>query len=125
MPFRRGRSSAAISMFSSSGTADPSHMCDWKIGSRPALTSSSLASRTGRRNDVERVLRAVVGVDGDGDGVVLRDLADVAGHGDGAGGAGLDGVAGEVIGSTGGDLEDAVGTGLRQALQDGVDGLRA
>lgn len=25
----------AISMFSSSGTAEPSHMCDWKIGLRP------------------------------------------------------------------------------------------
>ena len=44
----RGSSSFAISMFSSSGTAEPSHMCDWKIGLRPALTSASDASMSGQ-----------------------------------------------------------------------------
>ena len=34
-------------MFSSSGTAEPSHMCDWKIGSPPAFTCSSLAAMSG------------------------------------------------------------------------------
>ena len=40
--------SSAIEMFSSSGTAEPSHMCDWKSGLRPALTSSSEAAISGR-----------------------------------------------------------------------------
>ncbi len=43
----RGRRSFAISMFSVSGTAEPSHMCDWKMGLRPALTSSSEAAMSG------------------------------------------------------------------------------
>jgi len=34
-------------MFSASGTAEPSHMCDWKIGLRPAFTSASLAAMSG------------------------------------------------------------------------------
>jgi hypothetical protein len=34
------RSSAAIWRFSSSGTADPSHMWDWNSGSCPAATRS-------------------------------------------------------------------------------------
>ncbi len=33
-------SSSAIFRFSSSGTAEPSHMCDWNSGSPPALTRS-------------------------------------------------------------------------------------
>ena len=45
--FMRGRICLAISRFSSSGTAEPSHMCDWKIGLRPALTSSSEAAMSG------------------------------------------------------------------------------
>ena len=48
--FVRFSMSAAISMFSSSGTADPSHMCDWKIGLRPAFTSSSEAAINGSTN---------------------------------------------------------------------------
>ncbi len=41
-------SSPAISRFSSSGTADPSHMCDWKIGSPVSATRSLEASSSGR-----------------------------------------------------------------------------
>jgi hypothetical protein len=33
-------SSSAIWRFSSSGTADPSHMCDWNSGSSPLATRS-------------------------------------------------------------------------------------
>ena len=39
--------SCAISRFSASGTAEPSHMWDWKIGLRPARTSSSEAAMSG------------------------------------------------------------------------------
>ncbi len=46
----RGSSSFAISMFSPRGTDEPSHMCDWKIGLRPAFTSASEASMSGRTN---------------------------------------------------------------------------
>lgn len=45
--FMRGSRLWAISRFSASGTAEPSHMCDWKIGLRPALTSASLAAMSG------------------------------------------------------------------------------
>ncbi len=47
MAFMRGSRSVAMSRFSFSGMADPSHMCDWKMGLRPARTSSSLASIMG------------------------------------------------------------------------------
>ena len=42
------RSSSAICRFSSSGVAEPSHMCDWKIGRPPALTRSAEAASSGR-----------------------------------------------------------------------------
>ena len=111
----------AISMFSASGTAEPSHMCDWKIGLPPPATTSSDAAMSGSTKSGERGLGAVVGVQRDRDRVALGDLVDVRGEGEGAGRAGLDGVAGEVVGAAGGDLEDAVGAGLGQALEDGVD----
>ncbi len=74
---------------------------------------------------VERVLRAVVGVQRDGDRVALRDLVGEARERERAGGAGLDGVAGEVVGAAGGDLDDAVGARLGEALQHRVERLRA
>ena len=40
--------SAAIDRFSSRGTAEPSHMCDWKIGRPPALTRSVDIASIGR-----------------------------------------------------------------------------
>ena len=40
--------SAAISRFSSSGTAEPSHMCDWNSGSRPPCTRSAEIATSGR-----------------------------------------------------------------------------
>ena len=43
----RGRIWPAIAMFSASGTAEPSHMWDWKIGFRPAFTSASDAAISG------------------------------------------------------------------------------
>ncbi len=73
----------------------------------------------------ECVLGAVVGVQGDGDRVVLGDLGGEARERESARGASLHRVAGEVVGATGGDLDDAVGAGLGQALEDGVDRLRA
>ncbi len=108
MAFRRGSSVFAISMFSSSGTAEPSHMCDWKIGLRPALTSR-LGRRDQRQHEpVERILRAVVGVQRDRDGVVLRDLGHEGGEGERAGCAVLDRLAGEVVGAARRHLDDAV-----------------
>ena len=41
-------SSSAILRFSSSGTADPSHMCDWNSGSSPRATRSTEMSSSGR-----------------------------------------------------------------------------
>ena len=41
-------SSCAIDRFSSSSTAEPSHMCDWNSGSRPASTRSWLMAISGR-----------------------------------------------------------------------------
>jgi hypothetical protein len=43
-----GSSSAAICRFSASGTAEPSHMCDWNSGSSPRLTRSAEISTSGR-----------------------------------------------------------------------------
>ena len=40
--------SLAISRFSSSGTAEPSHMWDWNSGSLPALTRSVESWTSGR-----------------------------------------------------------------------------
>jgi hypothetical protein len=78
----------------------------------------------GKDEAVEGVLGAVVGVEGDGNGVVLGYLGDERGGGEGARRAVLDRVAGEVIRTTSGHLNDAVGAGLGQSLQDGVDGGR-
>lgn len=36
-----------MSMFSSSGTAEPSHMCDWKMGCPPSATTASEAAIRG------------------------------------------------------------------------------
>ena len=41
-------SSLAICRFSSSGTAEPSHICDWKSGSSPRATRSAEISMSGR-----------------------------------------------------------------------------
>ena len=41
-------SSLAISRFSASGTAEPSHMCDWNSGSWPCLTRSREIATSGR-----------------------------------------------------------------------------
>ena len=41
-------SSAAICRFSSSSTAEPSHMCDWNSGSWPAATRSCEIAISGR-----------------------------------------------------------------------------
>lgn len=73
----------------------------------------------------QRVLRAVVGVQRDGDQVVLGDLGGEARERERARGTSLHRVTGEVVGATRGDLDDAVGAGLGQPLEDGVDRLRA
>ena len=41
-------SSCAIERFSSIGTAEPSHMCDWNNGFCPARTRSEEMSSSGR-----------------------------------------------------------------------------
>ncbi len=41
-------SSAAIFRFSSSSIAEPSHMCDWNNGARPASTLSADSAISGR-----------------------------------------------------------------------------
>ena len=46
----RASSSAAICRFSSTGTADPSHMCDWNSGFSPRATRSSDTASSGRTN---------------------------------------------------------------------------
>ena len=124
----RGRgqasSSSAICRFSASGTAEPSHMCDWNSGASP-LGDPLLRDREQRPDEaVELVLRAVVGVQRDVDRVVLGDLVRVRGERDRAGDHVLDGRAGQVLGTAGGDLDDAVAAGLGEALQGGVERLR-
>ena len=47
---QRSSSSSAIDRFWASGTADPSHMCDWKRGSSPRATRSSEIESSGRTN---------------------------------------------------------------------------
>ncbi|SHT84107.1 Uncharacterised protein [Mycobacteroides abscessus subsp. abscessus] len=42
------RSSCAMVRFSSIGTAEPSHMCDWNNGAWPALTRSCEMASSGR-----------------------------------------------------------------------------
>ena len=37
--------------FSSSGTDEPSHMCDWNVGSLPALTCSISSASSGRTQE--------------------------------------------------------------------------
>ena len=120
----RASSSSAISRFSSSGTAEPSHMCDWNSGAPPFLTRSAEMASSGRTKPSSFVLRAVVGVQRDVDRVVLGDLVGVRGERDRAGDHVLDGRAGHVLGAAGGDLDDAVAAGLGEALQGGVQGLR-
>ena len=41
-------SSSAMERFSSTGTADPSHMCDWNSGSSPRATRSAEMASSGR-----------------------------------------------------------------------------
>ena len=72
---------------------------------------------------VEGVLRAVVGVQRNCDGVVVGNGVYILGEGERTGCAVLHRVASEVVRSTRRDLNDSIGTGLGQALQNGVDGL--
>ena len=100
-------------------------MCDWNSG--------VLAARDPLQRDVEQrpdeavelVLRAVVGVQRDVDRVVLGDLGGVRREGarepvDHVLDVGPD----EVLRAAGRDLDDAVGAGVGEALQGGVQGLR-
>jgi len=63
---------------------------------------------------VEGILRAVIGVQGNGDRVVLGNLGRERREGECAGCAGLDALAGEVVCTTGGDLNNAVRAGFAQ-----------
>ena len=120
----RASSSSAIARFSSTGTAEPSHMCDWKSGFSTVL--DPLGGDGEQRPDeaVELRLRTVVGVQGDGDRVVLGHLVRVRRERDAAGDHVLHRGAGGVLAAAGGHLHDAVGAGLGEALQGGVQGLR-
>ena len=93
-------------------------------GSSPRATRSAEVSTSGPDEAVELVLRAVVGVQRDVDGVVLGDLVGVRREGEGAGDHVLDRRAGAVLGAARGDLDDAVGAGLGEALERGVQGRR-
>ena len=72
---------------------------------------------------VQLVLGAVVRVQGDVHAVVFRDFAGERGKAEGAGNHVLGGGAGPVGRTAGGDLDDAVGLGLGEAAQGGVQGL--
>jgi hypothetical protein len=80
-----GEQLLAIWRFSSRGTAEPSHMCDWKSGFSPRATRSAEMSSSGADEAVELVLGAVVGVQRDVDRVVLRTSAAYAAKATGAG----------------------------------------
>ncbi|CAB4559815.1 unannotated protein [freshwater metagenome] len=85
-----------------------------------------LAGGDERANEVvERVLRAVVGVQGNRDGVALRHLVRELRERQCAGSTRFYGVSGKVVSATGGHLNDAVGTCLGETLQHGVERLRA
>jgi hypothetical protein len=73
---------------------------------------------------VELVLGAVVGVQRDVDRVVLGHLGGVLRERDRAADHVLDRGPGEVLRTAGGDLDDAVGPGVGEALERGVQGLR-
>ena len=72
---------------------------------------------------VQLVLGTVVGVKCHVDGVVFRDLLGESSEGGRARDLVLDRGTGEVLGSPRGDLNDAVGTGLGEALQGGIQRL--
>lgn len=74
---------------------------------------------------IQLVLRAVVGVQGDVDPVVLGDFPGEGHKAQGARGHVLDRSAGEVGGATGGNLDDAVGLGFGKAADGRVQGLGA
>ena len=117
-------SSCAISRFSSIGTAEPSHMCDWNSGFLPF--GDALGRDRQQRPDVgvELVLRAVVGVQRDGDRVLRGDDVRELGQRDRAGDHVLDAEAGSEFGTAGGELDDAVAAGVGEALDRRVDRLR-
>ena len=75
---------------------------------------------------VQILLGAVIGVQGDGDVRVLRgDLVCKSGQGQRSGDTVVDADAGKVCGCADGHLDDAVGFGIREPLQRGVQRLRA
>ena len=118
-------SSWAISRFSSIGTAEPSHMCDWNSGFLPAATRFGRDRQQRADVAVQLVLRAVVGVQRDGDRVLAGDDVGELGQRDRAGHHVLDAEPGGEFRTAGGELDDAVAAGVGEALEGGVDGLRA
>ncbi len=71
---------------------------------------------------VERILRAVVGVQRNRDRVVFGDFGGERGKGEGSGCPGLHGLPREVVSAAGGDLDDPIAASLGQSLKHGVDG---
>ena len=118
-------SSLAMSRFSSIGTAEPSHMCDWNSG-LPPVGDPLLRDRQQRPDvGVELVLGAVVGVQRHGDRVLLGDDVRELGERDRTGHHLLDAETGGELGPAGRELDDAVAARIREALDGGVDGFRA
>ena len=72
---------------------------------------------------IESVLGAVVGVEGDGNAVVLGHAGDVLRQSHSASFHILNVHTGAELGTAGSELDDAVGLSIRKALQGGVDGL--
>src|SRR5580692_5768770 len=115
-------SSLAICRFSSSGTAEPSHMCDWNSGS-PARHPLGRDLDQRAHVPVQFVLWAVVGVQRDVDRVLGRhDLGEMRER-HGPGDHVLDRLAGQVLGAPGGDLDDPVAAGLGEPPESCVQRL--
>ncbi len=110
-------------MFSFSGTAEPSHMCDWNSGSRPLATRSCDTFEQRLHEAGQLVLGAVVGVQRDVDVVVRGDRVRELGERDGARHHALDGLAGRELRAAPRELHDAVALGLGEAADGRDDGL--
>ena len=104
------------------GRAVPHMRLEDGVSTGPNLGLGRLDQRDNEA--VEGILRTVVGVQRDGDSVVLGSLGGEGGEGDGTGCARLDALPGEVVRASSRHLQDAVGAGFGQTLQHGVHRLR-
>ena len=92
---------------------------------QPAGLDALCARRDERAHEgVELVLGAVVGVQRNGDAVLLGDDVSELGQRHGAGHHVFDPQARAELGTAGGKLNDSVGSGIGEALDGGVDRIR-